>query len=63
MFYILLGLSQFIIIATFLGFILILLRDIIKPKYITLDAWNLYFLISHYKPASYKRLRTILIYF
>jgi len=36
--YILLGLSQFIIIATFLKFILIPLRDIIKPKYITLDA-------------------------
>jgi len=63
MFYILLGLSQFIIIATFLGSILIPLQDIIKPKYITLDVWNLYFLILYYKPVSYKRLRTILIYF
>jgi len=35
--YILLGLPQFIITATFLGSILIPLRDIIRPRYITLD--------------------------
>jgi len=35
--YILLGLPQFIIAATFLGSILIPLQDIIRPRYITLD--------------------------
>jgi len=58
--YILLGLPQFIIAATFLGSILILLRDIIKPKYVTSDAWNLYFLISHYKPVSYNVVNGVL---
>jgi len=37
MFYMLLGLPQFIIAATFLGSILIPLRDIIRPRYVTLD--------------------------
>jgi len=35
--YILLGLPQFITAVTFLGSILILLRDIIRPRYMTLD--------------------------
>jgi len=61
--YILLRLSQFTIAATFLKSILIPSRDIIKSKYITSDAWNLYFLILHYKPVFYKHLKTILIYF
>ena len=59
----LLGLSQFITAATFLGSILIPLWDIIRPRYVTLDAWNLYFLILHYKPVSRRRLRTIWICF
>ena len=59
----LLGLSQFITAATFLGSILIPSRDIIRPRYVTLDTQNLHFLISHYKPASCRRLRTIQICF
>ena len=59
----LLGLSQFTTAATFLGSILILSRDIIRPRYVTSDAWNLHFLISHYKPASCRHLRTIRICF
>ena len=61
--YTLLGLSQFTTIVTFLGSILIPSRDIIRPRYMTLDTWNLYFLILHYKPASRRRLRTIWICF
>ena len=59
----LLGLSQFITAATFLGSILIPSRDIIRPRYVTLDIWNLHFLILYYKPVSCRRLRTIRICF
>ena len=57
--YTLLGLSQFTTTATFLGSILIPSRDITRPRYVTLNAQNLHFLISHYKPTSRRRLRTI----